>query len=138
GSGIAPGPFPRTSRRTRRAPLNATGSPRFLPSGCYSSGPGAGDFGAAVAVPGDRYRRDLPQLGPARGDWQPPAPWGGARPADALPPPAGPRHQHADDPPPGEVVQHGEDVLGDRVPEVAGPAVHDLAQPGQHPSRVEL
>ena len=29
--GVATGPFPRAAHRTRRAPLDATGSPRFLP-----------------------------------------------------------------------------------------------------------
>ncbi|WP_051342095.1 Rieske 2Fe-2S domain-containing protein [Pseudonocardia spinosispora] len=33
GSGVATGPFPHTARRTRRAPFNATGSPRFLSLG---------------------------------------------------------------------------------------------------------
>src|SRR5215469_12215471 len=71
GAGIAPGPFPRTSRRTRRAPLDATGSPRFLSSGWFSR-PGVGDLAAAVAVPGDLEGRDPPQFGLARCDRQPP------------------------------------------------------------------
>jgi len=45
GSGVAPGPFPHASRRTRRAPLDAAGSPRLLPSGWFSC-PGAGDLAA--------------------------------------------------------------------------------------------
>jgi hypothetical protein len=57
GTGVAPGPSPRTSHRTRRVPLNTTGSPLFLPSGWFSC-PGAGDLAAAVAVPGNRNGRD--------------------------------------------------------------------------------
>src|SRR6202030_3260915 len=108
---MAPGPPPRTSRRTRRAPLDATGSPRFLSSGWFSR-PGIGDLAAAVAVPGDRYGRYRLQFGLARRDG-PPVPRGGDEPsADVLPPPVVPFRQHADHPPPGEVVQHVEGVLG--------------------------
>src|ERR1022692_1328907 len=67
GAGIAPGPFPRTARRARRAPLNSTGSPRFLPSGVVED-PGAGDRVAAVAVPGNWHRVQVEQLDPVRGD----------------------------------------------------------------------
>src|SRR5262249_15076298 len=137
GPGFAPGRFPRISHRPRRAPLDATGSPRLLPSGWFSS-PGIGDLVATVAVPGDRDGRDPPQFDLSRRDG-PPAPGGGDKPsADVFPPPAVPFPQHADYPPPGEVVQHGEDVLGDRVPEVVSPAVHDLVQPGQHVFQVLL
>jgi hypothetical protein len=58
--------------------------------------------------------------------------------AGVLPVPVAAFPQHADHPPPGEVVQHGEDVLGHRVPEVVDSAVHDLVQPGQHVSQVQL
>lgn len=50
GVGIVPGPFPRISRRTRRAPVNATGSPRHLPSGGVRRAPGGWDAGSPVAV----------------------------------------------------------------------------------------
>jgi len=43
------------ARRTRRAPLDATGSPRCLPLGVVGHDPGVGDLYAAVPVSRDRY-----------------------------------------------------------------------------------
>jgi hypothetical protein len=42
GSGVATGPFLRTARRTRRAPFNATGSPRFCRQPWFVLGHGVG------------------------------------------------------------------------------------------------
>jgi len=44
GSGIAPGPFPRAARRTRRTDLSVTGSLRLLPSCGVRGRPGGWDL----------------------------------------------------------------------------------------------
>lgn len=89
-------------------------------------GPGVGDRGAAVAVPGDRQRRDPPQLDRARRDRQPPPGGVGELQAEVGPFPVMPSLQHPDHSPPGEAVQRAESVLGDGISEVVRPAVHDL------------
>ncbi len=105
---------------------------------CSGRGPGAGDLATAVAVPGDRYRVDPPQLGLPAGDRQPPPCGGGVPSTELLPSPVVPLHQHAGHPSPGVVIQHAEGLFRDRVPEVSGPAVHDQVEPGQHVSQVLL
>lgn len=130
GPGIALGPFPQAARRTCRVPLDATGSPWSLPSGWLPGSPWAGDLAAAVAVPGDRDRRDPPQFDLARIDGPPPSLRGCVLLADVLSLPVVPRAQHADHPSPGEVVEHAEGALGDRVPEVVGPAVRGPGSAG--------
>lgn len=63
------GPFPQAARRTRRADLSATGSPRRLPSGTGGQcRPGVGDRGSEVAIAGYRHRRDVEHRDPVRGD----------------------------------------------------------------------
>jgi transposase len=61
---IARDPFPQAARRTRRAPLDATGSPRQLPL-CGGQCPGGGNV-PSVAVPGDRHRLQVEQGLPLR------------------------------------------------------------------------
>src|SRR3954462_9226103 len=130
---IARDPFPQAARRTRRAPLDATGSPRRLPL-CGGQRPGGRDV-RSVAVPGDRDRFEVEQGFPVRRQWSPPATGGGEASAELRPPPAVPHHQPPGDPMPRERGQGGEGVFADGVPEVGGPSAHDQTQSGQHGRR---
>src|SRR4051794_4024251 len=88
---IARDPFPQAARRTRRAPLDATGSPRELPL-CGGQRPGSGDV-PSVAVPGDRRRLQVEQGLPVHRQWSLPAARAGESSAELHPPPAVPHYQ---------------------------------------------
>jgi hypothetical protein len=95
------GSFPQTARRTRRAPLDATGSPRELPLGGRQR-PRGRDV-SSIAVSGDRDRLEVEQGFPVRRQWLPPARRAGESSPEIGPLPVVPRHQPPGDPMPHEV-----------------------------------
>src|SRR5512133_1859556 len=135
--GIAPGGFPRPARRTRRATLAATGSPRVLPvgsaggDGCRVDGPRGRDLAAAVAVAGHRDAGSAGEDDPVVGK---PPPLITEAAAEVLHPEttlalvfgAYPPHQ----PTPRVGVDRAEDGLGHPVSEVPCPPGQHLVQAG--------
>lgn len=63
---LSMGPFLRAARRIRRAPLDATGSPRFRTSGVVGHDPWSGDLVAAVSVSRSRHPAEVEQFDPVR------------------------------------------------------------------------
>ena len=110
------GPFPQTARRTRRAPLGATGSPRNLPL-CGRERPRGRDV-PSVAVSGDRDRFEVEQRFPVRRQGYPPATGAGEPSSEVCPLPVVPRHQPPGHPMPHEVGKGREGVFADGVTEV--------------------
>jgi Transposase len=110
------GPFPQTARRTRRAPLGATGSPRNLPL-CGRQRPRGRDV-PSVAVSGDRDRFEVEQRFPVGRQGYPPATGAGEPSSEVCPLPVVPRHQPPGHPMPHEVGKGREGVFADGVTEV--------------------
>jgi hypothetical protein len=110
------GPFPQTARRTRRAPLGATGSPRNLPF-CGRQRPRGRDV-PSVAVSGDRDRFEVEQRFPVGRQGYPPATGAGEPSSEVCPLPVVPRHQPPGHPMPHEVGKGREGVFADGVTEV--------------------
>ena len=129
GGGVTAVPFPQAAHRTRRAPLNATGSPRSLP--LPGLDPGVGDGCASVSVAGNAYLLEVEQHSPIGADRSPPAGVVGEMPTQRGPPPAVPGDQPTRDPPPEELAQMFRGVRGHGMPEVVRPAAQDLVQPNQ-------
>jgi hypothetical protein len=110
------GSFPQTARRTRRAPLDAAGSPRNLPLGGRQR-PRGRDV-ASVAVSGDRDRFEVEQRFPVGRQGYPPATGAGEPSSEVCPLPVVPRHQPPGHPMPHEVGKGREGVFADGVTEV--------------------
>ena len=119
-------PFPQAARRTRRADLSATGSPRSLPSGLVGQVPGVGDRVASIPVTRHRHRGEVEHHDPVRRDWLPRPSGGGEPPADVLPLPPVQLHLPADHSPPRE--RGSSNLRGTtRSCELSGPGLRPVA-----------
>jgi len=120
GGRVTPAPFPQAARRTGRAALTASGSPRMPfgrgPSGC----PGGRDV-APIAVAPNGHCRRVEQHDPVCRDRTPPPSWVGEPSPDVLPPPAVLVALPAHDSPPHEPTQVVQRALRDGMLEVVGP-----------------